>query len=259
MTPEFKSKILNDLNKSGFHSEMKAIQIFQQAEWICNVSAGYFDKDEEKSREIDVSAYRGIVENQITCFIHIIADVKKSDKPWLVFKNNGPWYQTIESKTILNILNLKLIANDLWPILSTEAISGKLKWVGYGIHECFKEPNVNSKWYSSFVSVIKACEDLGNTKWEPFSKNNSKVIVLVKPVVILDGTLLAAGLNSSNEVDVSNVPYASVDFYYKSQRYSREDYRIDVVTLDRLKEYLDIYENVSNHIRSVAYSKINQA
>lgn len=92
MDDELFKRLKADLEKSGMGSEMVARQTFHQREWSANGGAGFLDRDEGKSREIDISATR--VEQhyagQTPC-IHtefkILADVKKSEKPWVVFKH----------------------------------------------------------------------------------------------------------------------------------------------------------------------------
>src|SRR5688572_6277433 len=96
MDDDFLKKLVLDLNNSGFASEMAAIQIFLKNDWNCSGSANYFDKDEQKTREIDLIAYHSqrttkVGKNSdrtIASFFFVVAEVKKTEKPWVVFREN---------------------------------------------------------------------------------------------------------------------------------------------------------------------------
>ena len=61
MNTELVENIIKDLEKSGFSTELKVRKSLLDAGWSVNAGYGYFDKDENKSREIDIIATR--VEN----------------------------------------------------------------------------------------------------------------------------------------------------------------------------------------------------
>ncbi len=93
MNEELREKLIKDLEKSGFGSEMRALKIFQDFNWRTQSNTWYFDRDEQKTREIDISAYRSISYslNGKACLgiiFQIFAEVKKTEKPWIVFRHN---------------------------------------------------------------------------------------------------------------------------------------------------------------------------
>lgn len=58
MRKELIDSIKKDLEKSGFSTELRARQIFIDSGWSVSAGYGYLDKDEDKSREIDIVATR---------------------------------------------------------------------------------------------------------------------------------------------------------------------------------------------------------
>lgn len=167
--PEIETKIIADLKKSGFYSEMKALECFKEKRWIATGVTSFFDLDENKSRESDISAYICRIEELdgetiANSYFHIVAEVKKSEKPWIVFKEVPYWdFKLAEGwgsvvfkagfpkgEKILKPLTTALLKNSL---------SKRLGWIGAGMHEFSKKPDQPSRWYSSLVSVCKAAED----------------------------------------------------------------------------------------------------
>jgi hypothetical protein len=58
MDEELRSKLIKDLEKSGFASEMRAIQTIRDKGWESSGAGTYFDLDANITRTIDVKAYR---------------------------------------------------------------------------------------------------------------------------------------------------------------------------------------------------------
>jgi len=54
MEEELSKKLLADLTKSGFGSEMRAIREFLKKGWWCGGGFHYFDEDENVNRETDI-------------------------------------------------------------------------------------------------------------------------------------------------------------------------------------------------------------
>src|ERR1017187_7772201 len=110
-------KISEDLEKSGFAAEIRAFRIFQQHRWSIQAGEVYQDLDENKTREIDLSAHldvygrsgvsndpngttwvrvgeRSPIESateRVAVHSTIVAEVKKRrSKPWVVLKGGRP-------------------------------------------------------------------------------------------------------------------------------------------------------------------------
>lgn len=254
MDKSLKDKIIEDLKKTGFGSEMKALKIFHSLEWKAEAGRHYFDKDENISREFDISAYScaNLYSKNILCasnFFHICAQVKKSDKPWVVFRNPLPRYKTLCAwNNIISSNYLPMKHPDLANVLSKNSLLIKKGWRAVGIHEAFKKPNAHSQWFDAFVTVCKACEDSygknsyneGRQKSDNILENPTKFIFF-QPIVILDGKLIAADLDKSNNIAFEEIDSAPFEFEFKTKNYNKRiSYRIDLVTIENLESYLEL-------------------
>jgi len=251
---DLNKKILIDLHKSGFHSEMIALQRFVSAGWDTTGAASYFDLDEGKTREIDIRAHISFYDKlshncSVSNYYQIVAEVKKRKKPWIVFNVGSQdvgdflgifdgWQNLIFCEDM--ICQTHVIAR----AINESSLYQRLGWRGSGIHECFTKPEDPSKWYSAFIAVCKASESALKANSREKSGNNktekSPHMFFVMPVVILDGQLLSAKLDKENEILLEEIKYAAFDFDFKTKEYTRSRYRIDLVVLDNLSEYLEI-------------------
>jgi transposase-like protein len=120
----------------------------------------------------------------------LLGQVKKSEKPWIVFVDRA---QSRFEDGLENLLRVT-VEETRWmvgAVLREHSPTLQNGRVASGIHEAFKKPTDASRWYSAFVSVCKACE----TAHEMTAGTGTDVIAqLVKPVVVLDGLLVEAFL-----------------------------------------------------------------
>jgi hypothetical protein len=245
MQDELQKKLLADLEKTGFASEMRAIQIFSKAEWITSGATSYYDFDSNLAREIDIKAHiwrgRDLPDGRkISCYYQIVGEVKKSASPWIVFKQHVNWdWELIDAWTnLINYSNLPVDRQLITDSISFGSLCQVLKWKGYGIHESFKDPKSASKWYSAFVSSCKAGEStLAANKQE---KSKEIYLFFVKPLVIIDGDLISAELTDTGSILLSDIDSAPFTFWFKSSGYDREVYSVDVVRLSGLASYLKL-------------------
>lgn len=244
-------EVIEDLKKSGFGSQMKATKIFLAKDWHTTGSQTYFDMDENKSREYDLNSHHplqkfkdGSEEILARSFFSIVVDVKKNNKPWVIFKEIPQplyeWrlYEGWTSLIFVDGLNKSKDKAELSTAMQTTGLAYKLGWLGNGIHESFKKPEQPSRWYSSIVSICKAGEDK--------LKNNSRgnhgypYLFFVKPLIILDGILMASHIDEKGEINVERVNVAPLGFEFSSAKYQRGRYKIDIVCLEYLDKYLDM-------------------
>lgn len=251
MNEDLRNRIIADLEKSGFASEMNAIRLFLDRGWRCSGGSSYYDRDEYKSREIDIGAYRPVIEKNsaphISCFFHIIAEVKKSDKPWVMFKSRVKKPLDAWNNLIFRD-NLPLSGDNMVRELSSKSLLATYGWQAYGIHESFKNPNQPSQWYGAAISACKAAEDVlsaeswetNQGEWEP-----AKTIhfIFVKPVIIFDGLLLSAEREKDGSLNVEHVSAAPISFVYRTASYRKPSYSLDVVALGSLDEYVAATED----------------
>ena len=142
-------ELKKDLLKSGFGAEMKALKIFSEENWSTTGLYSYMDWDEKKSRESDIYAHITKFEkkdNNITAqsFFSIVAEVKKSQKPWIIFKekasnewNKGEWWNSIVYASGIDV------HVEITNALSYKTLSFEYGWYGIGIHEHLNHLMIN--------------------------------------------------------------------------------------------------------------------
>ncbi len=250
---------------------MQALKIFHSLNWDAKPSNSYFDEDENKTREIDISAYHPshLYSNETCCvynFFFISAEVKKSKNPWIVFRYIPKEFLRLCAwNNIISTANLPCSPMDFVTPLTTNSLFTIKGWLGTGIHEAFKDPNSYSAWYSAFIPACKAAEDQNKLN-EPKGKDKSDNILkdptrfnFFQPVVILDGTLLIADLAETGEIEINETDSAPFEFDFKTNKYTRARYRVDLVTLHGLEKYLQLtmerQQDINNMIKkSAAYA-----
>lgn len=257
MDQDFKKKIVEDLEKSGFSSELRAIRTFMSCGWYCTGFANYLDVDQELVTSIDLLALKeNFVSQERSRYgvqFNINAEVKKAEKPWVVFKEMSDHVNDDYINNLTHICGLTPF--DLRQSMSADSVYAKLGWRGYSIHESFKKLDAPSRSYSAFVKVCKSAESRLNAcsayykELEQRSEKSNnpnpykeQVVILVKPIVILDGKLIAASILDSGDISVDEIKFAPVEFYYTSKHCIKGVYLVDIVTLQALHEYIEISE-----------------
>lgn len=258
MNTELAAKIVKDLEKSGFSSELKARKILIDSKWSVSAGYGYLDKDENKSREIDILATRvKNLKHENNTYahteFHICGEVKKSEKPWVVFdQDTHPLLLSCAWNNLLSAINLPIAPAKMAESLAQNSLIKINGWLGSGIHESFKNPDQPSRWYSSFVSVSKASDyylESISPEGDQLTDNileNSCEAHFVQPLIILNAPLFRAVMEDSGDIKISEIESAAFKFDYKSKNYENSQYRVDVVTMDGLEAYLNTVKERQN-------------
>lgn len=241
MDEHLAKKLVDDLQQSGFYSEMRAIDACMAAKWECHGGVTYFDKDERATRECDLEAVRKWERlekhgRRLQVKARILGQVKKSQTPWVVFMD-----RQIRHSRFTDGLDNIIQTNAMHPerigqVLRRTSLFERNRWTGTGIHEAFKKPTQSSRWYSAFVSVCKAAESALETA--AVARHPGAYFELIKPVVVLDGTLIGAELTPEGRIVLMETNDASFAFEYRSDTYQRPRYFVDVITLDSFPRYL---------------------
>ncbi len=252
-----RDKIIKDLEKTGFGSEMRAIREFLKRNWNCTGNFSYFDKDAQISREGDLHASRRRLRNidmpkAVIFWFHIVGEVKKSESPWVVFKEDlsskSDLWTTDTWQNLTYYHHLPCYASDLNEYITQDSLLTRLRWARYGVHESFKNPDKLSRWYSSFVSTCKASEHVLASESSGKDSEREKTsdvfkdppyLLFVMPVVILDGPLFSAEITDAGDIHIKEIEAAPFKFHFRNMNYDRRYYRLDLVKLSALGKYID--------------------
>ncbi len=90
MDDQLKKKIAEDIQKAGFAAELAALGQLMARGWFAYAGYRYQDRDEDKERDVDINAFFEIEQtaapNPPLFQVRLLADVKKSEKPWVVLR-----------------------------------------------------------------------------------------------------------------------------------------------------------------------------
>jgi hypothetical protein len=260
MNPEFEKEIIADLEKSGFSSELRSIRTFLSCGWGCTGFANYFDLDQELITGVDLYAWKDKEVHQeklrYGVQFRIDAEVKKAEKnPWIVFKEQTDHVIDDHINNLTHICGL--VPFSLRHAMAQNSAYSQLRWKAYGIHEGFKKPSAPSRSYSAMINACKSAEytlKVSSAFYREFEERSKgreddehgykvRFVVFVKPIVVLDGILLAASLSDTGQISIEEIQFAPVLFHYKSKHCEKGIYLVDIVTLEGLEEYIRMSES----------------
>lgn len=248
---DLKTKIVNDIKKSGFLAEMKANEILVKNGWTnTHNSQTFHDKDMDKSREIDITAYNIHINEakDIRFGVHLIIEVKKSEKPWVVFCQD---YKNKRHRGLgWGILNFtdNVTSNQLtYNNINKENRFANHDFYGTSYHEAFKEPSETSQIYSALMTSCKAAVDIKKrNSWKKEDKkydaSKNHHIDFFLPIVVLSGKIFQATLDLEGEISVEEVDYVPVKLNYSSKNYKESSFYPEIVNLNGLKNHLQRIE-----------------
>lgn len=253
MTPI--DKIVEDLNKSGFASELTALQNFAEQGWSMTAGPHYLDPIEKRSREIDIYAWLQCEDEESGLSFHptLICDVKKSEKPWvLLHTNGGDRFGSEEmNREMMNLdvslgsvctrgRNIKTDAHKIQFEFHSDSVAMENGWLAHGIHEAFKPPTEHSRWYQAALSLCRCIHVYAQGRGTSDSVLTDNVSIM-QPVIILDGELFSAKINEEREIEVVPVSFGTIKFQDHTAGLMQHRFYIDVVRLAALPEYLSTY------------------
>ena len=263
MNNELKDKIAKDLKVSGFASEMKAMNTILNSNWNCSASESYFDLDSEQTREIDLNAALLIRDriSQAQLEYNLCIEVKKSKSPWVIFRKQGREQFSRDSWVNTSYTSgLRFEPSELSILLGDTCLRNYLGWLGHGIHESFKSPNDSSRWYSACVSSLKACyhntsiyDEIGHPP------GDASFLVMNTPVVVVDTVLCTATLDHNGELKIEEIPFGVIDFEFRTAKYNSLSWRIDIVQIDSLPEYLALQRKRAEKIYDKQLALVNES
>ncbi len=252
MDGQFQRKITDDLWKSGLGSELKALKAFNDRDgWAAVTGSSFFDPVLNISRELDFAAHKHRFRQRNHQFlfnvtVSLIAEVKKSEKPWVVL-HSSQW-TTPELPFLMNSIIRSTAAvpmSDIQAAFAKGSVITANKWFGHGVHEAFKKPNEHGRW---FAAAAKTCRASIAATQRPLLEFQSDtwVVEYVQPLILLDGQLIVASLDQTDEILLQDIPYASVQFEERGSEAARA-FVIDLVTVESLPSYIDQIERGFEH------------
>lgn len=249
---EISRKIIKDLEKVGFPTEIAISSQLEDAGWMVENGALFEDTEQNKSRELDIHALtvdfslankiakiKSGGENKLIS--HLIIEVKKSDKPWVFFDNGKPNWEELPEQNIKSEQDLPTMFEHLEEFGLKSHRYKKAKFHKSN-HVAFTKPSEPSSIYEVQMKIPKA---LLHFKKRYAAGGYSTH--LFTPVVVFEGQLWSATLNKNGKVNLKKVDYLFTYAGYltksgKKENSYEENQIYDVVTRDFFSNYLKMLE-----------------
>lgn len=261
---ELKDKILKDIEKTGFVTELKTVSTLIKNGWSSEHSVTYEDKDENRSREIDIVATKAeyIRELGFRLTFYLVIEVKKSERPWIIFTTNAR-FATLGWRIMnrsSNIHKLQIVegfkeAGHYMPILDVDCIKENsirefTFRVGKAFHELEKSSGDKSKIYEALMSSGKASHYLKHRfkqdSLADFDINKEVDIQIYLPIIVLDGLLYEVFTTHQGEIDTQEKDFIPVEMSYSSPNYREgswdTEFFPDIIRFDYLNNHLENIE-----------------
>ncbi len=225
---DFLKKVKEDIQKSGFLTELIVGQKLSKDGWKVEFAQTYRDLDEQISRDIDVIAHK-VYDNpdcDLQLVINLVFEVKRgNDRPWVVFmtEDRDPEYRW-------NILHageayLTQGGAKFTYALSTKDILRSDGKFGTAFDDAFKgEKNAKPRIYEALISATKAAHwkkaSWGETKSNAQYQSGSQVVLeFFIPIALTTDKLFEVHL-IDREADLREAQWLPVKLHYSSPNYS---------------------------------------
>ena len=241
MSENLLDRIYDEINKTGYPTELIVNEKFVLKQWSCTENEYYIDQDENKGREIDLKAHKCISchdPEDIFVWSMLSIEIKRSEKPWVIFTSN----KKITDNGGYGFLNHhNNISNK---ILSYSEIMKKHPSYNFnrlGRNEFIPFTKDNPQIFSALLSSTKSCIESHRAAFDHKEAytDTSFDIVFYSPLIVVNSRLFEAYLKDNDEINVAEVNHIVYGFNYASPNYASNQYLVDIVTLSGLDNYLD--------------------
>ena len=251
----FEENIIEDIQKTGYPTEITAASIMQANGWSVVHNPSFWDQEEQKSREFDIQAYRRwqARSQNWTMGVYLIAECKKSEKPWVFFTTEEKY----EHGRLGSLIYSRVKGTPLFTSYDQESALIPDSDLCSSHHyfqfkrqaRTFYEPLKNqdkaahsTTIYTAVMSAIKATlfrwADTAYEKW----------IGLYYPIIILAGDLFDARIGPGKTVSITKTDHVQLSFHYMqpdpriNSKLSRRQFTVDVIHEDYLAQFLKLVE-----------------
>lgn len=254
---ELENSIIEGMKKTGYSLEILTGSRLSNRGWTVRHQSIFHDEDENKSRYVDLIAYKAIErEKGFERFKRlnwtVIAECKKSEKPWIFYcppsdgltkerDLSAVFYTKLASEPALlpkHVLPL-FVDNHYFLKGSVDRIAQ----AGYVLFD--KGEKGYDQVFTATNQVLKALTyrgEAGNMAIKTGIAKNT--LIVYYPVIVFEGKLFEYTLDESQEPKLAEANYLKyqVDFH-DSRNTDPEGYIIDIVTLEKLPEYASWLED----------------
>ena len=239
---DLENNLLKDIKKTGFPLELRVANTLLKHGYFVDHNLYYVDKDEQKGREIELSALKNSQSSPrerapqwVRNMLLIECKKARSGKPWVIFTSPTTNYDSyIKTITQNGLSNSDSIEADTIASVTSHHPYWLRPRRGRSHYEAFSSKhNDRDAIHEAMMSVVKATID----KMEDHRSQGGDVW-FYHPVIVVDGPLWDAHLDPDNNVIVHQMGWIPVSFAYRSPQYEHHRFTVIVVKESHFLELL---------------------
>ena len=247
MPSDLSAKIIGDIKKTGYPTELRASRLIQETGWFIEQNPSYLDENDHTSREYDIYAYRGDWGSKGSIHLgnYLLIECKREDKPWVFFRNVAG--RSLDRPEYIKTSNLEILFGEKALLPYTE-INSIFHYFDESIPLCssYYVAMSGAQERQTIFKAIMSCMNATNFYTLKAPLRNSALIGIYFPLIVFEGELLCADID--NNVSVQPTQHLLLHLNYarrpeRTRAYPSEyfqRYFIDVINIDYLQDYLHI-------------------
>jgi hypothetical protein len=257
-------KVLEDLRKTGYPTEIVSASVMQHRDWYVLHNPSYLDDIEGRSREFDLRAYRRVVAqapSELTVGVYLITECKKSDKPWVFFTTPEEYSGPQQGRLIKRRGGPQYVFwsdhSEYHPLIGDDDL--------HSFHHYFQQPRRARTYheplksretadhaqmiYTAVQSAVKA------TLFHMKQDASTAWLRIYYPLIVFNGDMFEARVTSATDIDLPRTDYVQLAYHYiePQQRHAtwgegEHTFVVDVVRMTYLEQFLATIEDEQNMI-----------
>lgn len=251
------NKIIENINNSGFVLEYEVAHLFEENGWSVINNRYYLDDDSQRSREIDIIAYKVREIDETFYYTTLIISCKKSNEHMWAFlvKDLGEKDPNIEKYPITDWSNNPIISfmkekQEFKDKVITGIDNNENVKFTYGVDEqvfAFQQLDKNNyklkndkDIYNSIITSIKALEYERNAL---NSRIDRDAVYNFNILSVFDGVMCSLKYNGEENPklnEINNIKYLNRHIVNKTDSF----FRVHFISYDSLKEFINYYDGL---------------
>jgi len=255
---EVLESIVELARKAGFETELRAAAMLSKAGWRPSQNVYYFDKDENKGRELDICAYKLISHSHdaphVMIMITLCIEVKRTVEPFVFYSNSTSdhdfgsgygllmWHHNIDS----NVLSFRDIEKN-----RPNSKPGRI-CRSYASLKDGKTQHIQGGILSALKGAVQY-RDRCNERFDDTSRD----ACFFAPIVVVDGPLYECYIDE-NTMQLTAVEADCLVYmqHYESEKYGQMSHRVDIVTMSAFENYIDKHSSwLENLLKSATINR----
>jgi len=232
--------VKKEILKTGFPLELEIFSFLQSGSWVVSAQDYYYDEDEDKSRNIDLSAMRlpnfdaddNILNptEPINLNWNLSVECKKSKRNWVFFPVEDYYIGTSGQS-----LNIKYL---------TGRDFGHYNLDAFHIASIYTVlPKGNDEIFEAVMQLVKHINYSKNKIWDriQYLKSNKYSINFWFPIIVFDGKMWNAFTKNGQITNVVESKHTILEVQYGfANGYKEESYAIDIVHKSYFPKLMDL-------------------